>query len=116
MIDFAEVRALATALPETTEQLAWEDETTWRVRDKIFAMGTAESGTVALKATREDQAELVASRPGIFAVSPYVGRYGWVSVTLAEVDPGEFAELLVDSWRLIAPKRLVAAYDSDNAR
>jgi len=115
MVTFDEVRGLAMAMPEATERLAWEAETTWRVRDKIFAMGTAESGTVSVKATREDQAELVASRPEAYAKSPYVGRFGWVSVALAEVEPDEFAELLVESWRQIAPKRLVAAYDSARA-
>jgi hypothetical protein len=115
MIAFAEVRRLALGLPDATEQLTWEVETTWRVRGKIFAMGTEESGQVSLKATKEDQAELVASRPKAFAVAGYVGRFGWITVTLAEVDPGEFAELLLESWRQIAPKRAVAAYDKARA-
>jgi hypothetical protein len=45
-------------------------------------------------------------------VPAYVGRHGWVSIQLATVDPAELRELLVEAWRLIAPKRLVTAYDS----
>jgi predicted DNA-binding protein (MmcQ/YjbR family) len=109
MATFERVRELAMALPEATEQIAWEVETTWRIRGKIFAMGTAESGRISVKATKEEQAELVASRPEAFEIAPYVGRFGWVTVTVGD---DEFAELLIESWRQVAPKRLVAAYDS----
>jgi predicted DNA-binding protein (MmcQ/YjbR family) len=112
MATFERVRELAMALPEATEQIAWEVETTWRIRGKIFAMGTAESGRISVKATKEEQAELVASRPEAFEIAPYVGRFGWVTVTVGEVGDDELAELLIESWRQIAPKRLVAAYDS----
>jgi hypothetical protein len=114
MVAFDEVQRMAMAMPEATEQLAWEEETTWRVRGKIFAMGTAESGRVSVKTSKEEQAELVAGRPEAYEVAHYVGRYGWVTVALAEVGADEFRELLVESWRQIAPKRVVATYDSAN--
>jgi hypothetical protein len=113
-VTFAEVRAMALALPSATEELTWEVDTTWRVRGKIFVMGgTAETTTtVTLKASREDQAELVAERPETFAVAPYVGRFGWVQVTLSTVDGQELRELVTEAWRRTAPKRLVDAFDS----
>lgn len=33
-------------------------------------------------------------------------------VRLATVDPDQLRELLVDAWRLVAPKRLVRGYDA----
>jgi hypothetical protein len=36
---FDDVRRLALAQPEATEVLTWETDVTFRVRDKIFAMG-----------------------------------------------------------------------------
>jgi hypothetical protein len=108
---FDEVRRIAMALPDATEEIAWEHETTWRVRGKIFVMGTAESGQVAVKTSTEEQAELVAARPQTFEVAPHVGRYGWVKVTLSTVDSDELGELVVEAWRQIAPKRMVADYD-----
>ena len=112
-VTFADVRRAALAMPEATEELTWGTDTTWRVRGKMFAVtGPPETSTsVTLKATKEEQAELVAERPEAFAVAPYVGRFGWIQVTLSAVDAAELRELVVEAWRLTAPKRLVNAYD-----
>jgi len=64
------------------------------------------------RATRQEQAALLAAARETLGTPAYVGRHGWVSVQLATVDPAELRELLVEAWRQTAPKRLVAAYDS----
>ena len=46
-------------------------------------------------------------------MSAYVGHKGWVGARLeAEQDWLEIAELIEDSYRLIAPKRLAAQLDN----
>jgi hypothetical protein len=35
-----------------------------------------------------------------------------VIVRLGSVDPEELPELLGEAWRIVAPKRLLAAYDA----
>jgi len=107
-----QVRKIALDLPETAEVLAWEGELTWRVNNKIFVMGGPDSPRVSLKCTKDDQAELVAMDPHTYRVASYVGRFGWVEVTLARITASELRELITDSWRQIAPKRLVKAFDS----
>lgn len=110
-----ELRAVALALPETTEVLAWEHEATFRVRGKIFVMTSADpatAGSASVKASKEDQAELVGTDPETFKPAAYVGRFGWVSVDLRRVDPEEMRALVIEAWRRTAPKRLVAAYDA----
>ncbi|MHB8574844.1 MAG: MmcQ/YjbR family DNA-binding protein [Dehalococcoidia bacterium] len=94
---------MALALPEAEERETW-GEATFRVRDKIFAMLHAETANV--KASLEAQQALVASEPATFSIAPYTGRYGWVSIRLASVDPDELRELLEEAWRRTAPKRL----------
>ena len=43
---------------------------------------------------------------------PYVGPRGWIGVVLgARTDFSEIAELVEDSYRMTAPKRLVAQFD-----
>ena len=101
-----EFRRAALAFPEAAEQETW-GHPTFRVRGKMFASGSEESPTMSVKASKEDQAELVASRPETFAVARYVGRFGWVEVQLPNVDEAELRELLTDAWRRTAPKRLV---------
>ena len=108
----SQLRRAALLFPEAEEVETW-GEATFRVRGKIFCILGRESAN--LKATKEQQAELVASRPDAYAVAPYTGRFGWVSVQLARVEADEVAELLEDAWRQSAPKRVVKAFDHGEA-
>jgi hypothetical protein len=114
-VTVAQVRALALALPESEEVVTWGTDLTWRVRSKIFAMGGPASPAISVKCSKEEQAELIAAAPDIYQPAAYVGRFGWVSVTLAHVDAGEIGELLIEAWRQTAPKKLVRQYDAEHA-
>ena len=109
---FDDVRRIALALPEAEERLTWESDITFRVRDKIFAIGGEGSIQVSVKASLEAQAELLEMDPGTFARSAYVGRFGWVTVDLARVDPLLLESLIRDAWRRTAPKKLAATLDA----
>jgi hypothetical protein len=37
-------------------------------------------------------------------------RFNWVHADLAELDPAEARELVVDAWRMVVPKKLSRAY------
>jgi hypothetical protein len=111
-VTIAAVRKMAMALPETTEVVTWGTDLTWRVRDKMFVVGGPESRRVSVKASTEDQAELIAMAPETYEVAAYVGRFGWVSVNLSTVDKAELNELIIEAWRRTAPKRLAATYDA----
>jgi len=105
-------RSICLSLPETTEQEAW-GEPTFRVRKKIFAMFANShhgDGRVALwcKAPLGVQEILVRSAPEKFFVPPYVGVSGWVGILLARCDDAEVRELVVQSYCMIAPKKLQA--------
>jgi hypothetical protein len=78
----------------------------------MFAALSDDGRLASVKATREEQAALIAAAPETFGVPAYVGRHGWVSIQLATVDPAELGELMVEAWRQTAPRRLVAAYDA----
>lgn len=106
-----ELRRFALSLPETEERETW-GEATFRVRDKIFAMLRGDGDTASIKATLSAQDILVRSDPETFAIAPYTGRFGWVAVHLATVDPDLMHRIVADAWRQTAPKRLVAAFDA----
>jgi hypothetical protein len=114
MITPDELRRVVLGLPETEERETW-GHPTFRVRDKMFATLSDDGRVATVKATRQEQAALLAADPATFGVPAYVGRHGWVSVQLATVDPTELSELLVEAWRQTAPKRLVIAYDAGQA-
>lgn len=97
---------MVLALPEVTEREAWSDLTGFRVRDKGFCYLNEAEGFVMLKATREEQAALIAEDPETYSPSWASGRFAWLNVNLATVDPEELSELVTEAWRLSAPKRL----------
>src|ERR1700694_4281706 len=103
---FTAFRQLCLALPEAEERETW-GEATFRVRDRIFAMGSEDGGFVSVKASLDDQAGLVAMEPKTFAPSAYTGRYGWVSVRLAGVGKNLAQQLVTNAWKRTAPPRLV---------
>lgn len=106
----ARLRKLASTWPETQELETW-GHPTFRVGEKIFASyGEAEDGPrIGVKATKPDQAVLIED-PRI-EVAKYVGRHGWVSLHADRLQWGFIAELVEQSYRLIAPKRLVRQLD-----
>ena len=105
-------RRICMALPEATEQVAW-GEPTWRVRKKIFAMfadNPHSDGHVALwcNAPLGVQEMLVRSAPEKFFVPPYVGVKGWIGVDLHHTDDDEVREQVIQSYLMVAPKKLAA--------
>lgn len=111
----ARLRRLCLALPEAHEVEAW-GEPTFRVRNKMFATYASAAShhgggrpAVWCKAAPANQELMVRGAPDRFFVPPYVGPSGWIGVYLdGAVDWAELAELLQDSFRLVAPKRLAA--------
>lgn len=112
-----QLRALCLAFPEATEKEAWGDPT-FRVKDKIFAMqkGNYEGGrpSLWLKLGPDGQEHLVRSEPELYFVPPYVGNKGWVGIWLdgRSVPWARLAELVAESYRLIAPRSLAARVDA----
>jgi hypothetical protein len=83
-----------------------------RTKGKIIAAGSPESSYASVKASLEEQAELIAGAPDVYEKAAYTGRYGWVRVDLTKADPAELREVVTEAWRRTAPKRVVTAYDS----
>ena len=103
-----EMRRICLALPETTETPTW-GEPHFRVRGKIFA-GCGNHGgvlTIGFKLEREHADQAI--RDPRFARAPYVGQHGWISMDAKGVrDWDEVRALVLESYRLIAPKALWA--------
>src|SRR5215218_1879730 len=97
-------RELALSLPEATEKEAW-GRPTFRVREKMFAMVASDLSTASVKSTLDEQRALTQMDPGTFSVPRYVGKHGWIGIVLDRVDPDELRELVVEAWRMTAPKR-----------
>lgn len=102
---YDEFRHLCLSLPEAEELETW-GEATFRVRGRIFAMGSPGGTHVSVKASLDDQAGLVAMDPRTFEVSAYTGRFGWVTVRLSRLGRRLGEQLVRNAWERTAPRRL----------
>ncbi|NKC29516.1 MmcQ/YjbR family DNA-binding protein [Falsiroseomonas selenitidurans] len=113
----ARLRRICLALPEAAEVETWE-QPTFRVRGRIFAMLHAAPDGLAVwfKAPPGSQELLLEAAPDRFFRPPYLGHKGWVALRLGgSVDWAEAAAQIRRSYSLIAPKRLAARIEGDDA-
>ena len=106
-----DVRAVALALPETTERPAWA-MACLRVRERIFASMPPDESWVAIRLAEGENRALAAERPAVFSVPHHYRNSTMVVVDLAAADRDELAELLTEAWRLRAPAWLRASHDA----
>lgn len=113
----APLREICLPYPEATEGEPFGTPA-FQVRRKNFAMVSAMDGRVSVwcKAAPGVQEALIAAEPDRYFRPPYVGPKGWIGVWLsADATPPEWeavADAVDDSYRLIAPKRLVKELDA----
>jgi hypothetical protein len=123
MATWDDVRRLALALPETSE-----DNMAWKVKDKGFAWerplrkkdladlgAAAPDGPILCVRTPGVGAKetLLADSPHIYFTTPHFNGYPAVLVRLGEIGADELAEILEEAWLAVAPKRLAKEYLAD---
>jgi hypothetical protein len=125
----AAVRERCLALPEVREEQAWAG-TRWCIRTKNFAhvvmiddgwppayaRAAGSDGPLVVltfRASGGDLAALSAAGPPFFKPVWFPDIVGLVLDEATDWD--EVAELVTDSWRLLAPRTLVARFDASSA-
>lgn len=116
-----DVRRIALALPETTEDPPHD----WRVKGKMLvwerplrrgdreALGDRAPGGPILGARVADvgvKEALIAEEPDVFFTTPHFNGYPAVLVRLDHIGVAELEELVAEAWLTRAPKRLATAY------
>jgi hypothetical protein len=109
---------ICESLPQVTSR--GDQHVAFEVRKRKFAYFLDDhhgDGRVALacKAPPGENTALIDDDPDRFFIPAYVGPRGWVGLRLdvGEVDWDQVEALVVESYRLIAPKGLVRAIDGD---
>ncbi len=115
MVTEDDVRRIALSLPSTTEKPSYGTPG-FRVKDRLFARIHEEGDVLILWVeSEEEKLAMIATDPAKFFATPHYDGYPMVLIRFAEIDTDELEELIVDSWRERAPKRLVQIFD-DSAR
>jgi hypothetical protein len=106
-----DVTRIALSLPETIAKPSYNTPG-FRVKDKLFLRirDEAEGGLVVFVPDLEDKAALLASDSTKFFTTPHYDGHASVLVNLSAVDVDELRELIVDSWRVRAPKAVLKQY------
>jgi hypothetical protein len=124
MATWDDVRRIALALPETSEDVS-RGLRHWNVRGKGFvwerplrgsdleALGDGAPDGPILGARVEHlvaKEAMLADDPGVFFTTPHFDGYPAILVRLDEIDFEGLDEVIVEAWLARAPKRLVKEY------
>lgn len=124
MANWDDVRRIALALPETSEQ-PMHGLASWRVRDKLFAWerplrrsdlralcdATPEGPILGARVEHLIAREaLIADDPDVFSTIPHFEGYPAVLVRLERIGVEDLEEVIVEAWLARAPKRLAQRY------
>src|SRR5436190_13279494 len=124
MATWDDVRRIALALPETSEQSS-HDHASWRVRDKGFvwerplrpadvrALGDCAPRGPILGARVEHliaKEALLADEQDVFFTTPHFDGYAAILVRLDRITVDDLEEVIVEAWLARAPKRLAREY------
>jgi len=100
------VRELCLSLPQTTEDIQWENDLLFRIAKKIYCVVPLEPEAavkLSFKCTPEKFAELV-EIDGIIP-APYMARNHWVAlVDMNALRQSEIRELIRNSYNLVVEK------------
>lgn len=113
-----EIESFALAFPEAWVDTPWGDKVV-KVGQKIFVFLSPPSSDDPVVTVKVPESRAHAlSYEGAFPTRYGLGKHGWVSIRVRGV-PEEEREVLLDfveeSYRTVAPKRLVSELDARNS-
>lgn len=115
MLSWQDAHKIALSLPYVEERDHFGSPS-FRVKGKIFAQLSArgqENARALVKLSPADQTALTMTDSETFSSVPQWGQHGWTYIQLATVEEALLRSLLLQSWRLVAPKKLAAAVATD---
>lgn len=113
-VTFREVCEHALSLPGVEEGTSYGTPAL-RVRGKLFVRLREDGESIVLKTDEYERDFLLESDPAAFFVTDHYRGYPIVLVRLAAVRPEQLRGLVVDAWRRLAPRRLVADWEASGS-
>lgn len=103
-------RSLALSFPETEESPHFEN-TSFRVKKKIFATLSEKDKRACLKFSEIDQSAFCAfDKNIIYPVPNKWGKQGWTFIALGKIKKDMLLDALTTAFCTVAPKRLAQLY------
>ena len=108
------VKDIALRLPEV-EESTWFRTPSFKVRKKSFVR-LKEEDVIVVLVDLEEKEILVRAQSEQFFTTPHHDGYPATLVRLSSIGSDELEEVLIESWRRVAPKRLVEQLDEGESR
>jgi len=108
-ITFETVREIARALPGVEEGMSYGTPA-FRVKGKFLLRLKEDGETIAIKCGFDERDFRMQADPTTFFTTDHYAGYPTVLIRLATVRLTDLKEVVEQSWRLHAPKRLLAEY------
>jgi hypothetical protein len=120
MATFDDVRRVGLELPEVTES-TWYGTPGLKVRSKGFCRtwserehdrdGVSDTEVLVVMCDVDEKPHLIEAGEGVLFSTPHYDGHGAMLIRLVDVDLGDLADYLEDSYRLKAPKTLIRKLD-----
>ena len=106
-----DVRSLGSEL-ERSYEVRVAGRLKFRVGSIVYVAFSLDERVMGFAFPREERAALVEAEPDRYLLPPASDlRYNWVLAVLAELDPSEAREHVVDAWRMVVPQKCARSYD-----
>ena len=116
MVTAQDVREVALPLPRTEERLI-RDHVKFRVGKIVYAAISPDETVMGFAFPREERAAMIAAEPDRFFLDRRSdGRFNWIDVHMARLDPAEMREFIIEAWRMVVPKFLAAGRAARRSR
>lgn len=103
------IRNIVFALPGVVEQLCF-DTPAFYVNGKIFARLHEDEAHLVIHTIEREK--WMRKDPAIFFITPHYVKYKYMLVNLDGVEPTDLRNLLIEAWRVRAPKKLIDKLNS----
>jgi hypothetical protein len=113
-VTFETVRQIAREFPEAEEGTSYGTPA-FKVRGKLFVRLHQSGESIVVRIADDERVMRMQADPETFYITDHYVGYPMMLVRLATARPDDLRDLLEESWRSVAPPRLVAAYDGIDA-
>ena len=112
MIAHDDVRRIALEFPGAGERPSYGGRPSWRTPKQMFLwIREQPEALVVWVESEEDKLAMISAEPDKFFTTDHYDGHPTVLIRLEGIDVDEATELITETWRLRAPKKIVAAWD-----
>jgi len=101
---FDTVREIAQTLPGAEESTSYGTPA-FKVKGKLFARQHQDGESLVIAVDFDQREEMIAAAPEKFYLTDHYLKYPWMLVRMSKVNTDELRDLLIGSWRRVAPKQ-----------